>query len=114
MDYLLKPFVIFFVDQINFYFHVFYLLLFIKSKRKMENIFAKSIMKQKVKNKKSFIVSFADSKFLSYSLLLSLKTKYLSPLNILNIKFKKFGQRQLNKASEQPVAAEPHTFSGPR
>ena len=29
-------------------------------------------------------------------------------------KFKKFGQKQLNKASEQPVAAEPQTFSGPR
>ena len=29
-------------------------------------------------------------------------------------KLKKFGQRQLNKASEQPVAADPHTFSGPR
>ena len=31
-------------------------------------------------------MSFADSKFLSYSLILSLKTKYLSPLNILSIK----------------------------
>ena len=27
---------------------------------------------------------------------------------------KKFGQTQLNKASEQPVAADPQTFSGPR
>ena len=29
-------------------------------------------------------------------------------------KFKKLGQRHLYKASEQPVAADPHTFSGPR